>query len=216
MTPERKRALFKATTVLVPIAVIAGVWHFAGLSAYRSPHDVASALEQVAARPFGWALVPLGFAIGSALFVPVNALIAGVTLTFDPARGVAFALVGGLLGACLSYGLGRLFGPGFVELFKGPKVDKVIERLRAAPLRTSLVLHLLPIGNFTGVNLLAGALKVPFGGFLLGTALGLLPGVLFFAFVSGQRALPLIGLAVLGVVGLAFALRHFAKERVPS
>lgn len=216
MTPERKRAAFKALTVLIPIAVIAAVWHFAGLSSYRSPRDVADALEQLAARPLGWALVPLGFALGAALFVPVNALIAGVTLTFDPVPGIAFAMIGGLLAASVSYGAGRLFGPAVVELFKGPKVDKVIERLRAAPFRTSLVLHLLPVGSFTGVNLIAGALRVPFTGFLLGTMLGLLPGVLFFTFVSAQHALPFIGLAALAVVLLVIALKHFAKERVPS
>jgi phospholipase D1/2 len=163
----------------------------------------------------------LGFAAGAVMFVPVNALIAGVTLSFPALKGFALAMAGGLLGSIVTYGMGLVFGSSIVELSRGPRVDKVVDKLRKNPFRTSLVLHLLPIGNFTAVNLLAGALRVPFFGFLLGTALGLLPGVVFFAFLSDRLpklledpkplniALLVLGLAV--AVALGLLIRRWAK-----
>ena len=71
-------------------------------------------------------------------------------------------------------------------MLRGPRVDPVIERVRRSPFRTSLLLHLLPVGSFTAVNLLAGSLRVPYVGFLLGTALGLMPGMVLFVLLAQQ------------------------------
>ena len=217
MTPKRKLLLYRLVSVALPVLAAALVWHFAGLSQYKRPSDVAHALQALAARPYGLALVPLGFAALAALFVPVNALIAGVALSFDPLHGLAFALSGGLLGASVSYGLGLLFGPRLVDVFRGPKVDRVIDRLRARPFRTSLLLHLLPVGNFAAANLLAGSLKVPFVGFLLGTALGLLPGVVLFivlaeSLAGGAKGLIAGAIGAAALVAFAVVLRRLAKE----
>lgn len=221
MDTSKKKHVWRAATVLIPICAAIAVWHFADLSSYKSPQDVANALQGVADRPFGWALVPLGVAAGALLFVPVNAMIAGVTLSFPPLVGAAFAMAGGLLGALLTYVVGVLFGTSLVELLRGPRVDNVINKLREHPFRTSLVLHLIPIGNFTAVNLLAGALRVPLLGFMIGTALGLLPGVVFFAFFAGQlpklfaKPGPLnIAMVVIGLVAavaIALLVKRWAK-----
>ena len=37
---------------------------------------------------------------------------------------------------------------------------------------------MLPVGNFSLINIIAGALGIPFGDYMLGNAIGLLPGVL--------------------------------------
>lgn len=225
MDTSKRKHVWRATTVLIPITAAIAVWHFADLSSYQSAADVAAALQGVADRPFGWALVPLGMAAGALLFVPVNAMIAGVALTFPPLVGAAFAMGGGLLGALVTYFVGVFFGTSVVELLRGPRVDQVIKKLRENPFRTSLVLHLIPIGNFTAVNLLAGALRVPLLGFMFGTMLGLLPGVVFFAFFAGQlpkllsNPKPLnIALVVIGLIAaiiLALLIKRWAK-RGPS
>ena len=230
METTKRQHVWRAATVLIPIAAAIAVWHFADLSSYKSAQDVAQAINRVAERPGGWALVPLGFAAGSMLFVPVNALIAGVTLSFPPLQGFLFAMAGGLIGAFLTYFVGILFGTSVVELLRGPRVDQVVHKLRRNPFRTSLVLHLLPIGNFTAVNLLAGALRVPLGGFMLGTTLGLLPGVIFFAFLAGQLpgllknprplSIALLVAGLLAAVVLGFVIKRLVKrppsEHVPT
>jgi phospholipase D1/2 len=216
---DRRQLVWRAAMVLIPIAAVVLLWHFAGLSQYRSAQDVARALQQLAAQPFGFALVPLGFALGAVLFVPVNALILGVTLSFDPLRGAAFAMAGGLMGGAAGYGVGRLFGAPVYELLRGPRIERVVEKLRRNPFRTSLLLHLMPIGNFAAINLLAGSLRVPFGGFLLGTALGLLPGVVLFVVlrtVHAPAVLVVGGIVVLLVVGFLLERLYRRREHVEA
>ncbi|MBL8951381.1 MAG: TVP38/TMEM64 family protein [Myxococcaceae bacterium] len=221
MTPERKKQLFKAATILIPIVVVGALWLFTPLNQFRKAEDVANALRAITERPFGWALVPLGFALGAVLFVPVNALVVGVALSFDPLRGFTYAMTGGMLASMIAYGLGKVFATSVIELMRGPKVDKFIDKLRENPFRASLLLHLMPIGNFTAVNMLAGALKVPFFGFLLGTFLGLMPGVLFFTLLGGQLpklmegsvfTFVTLGLGVLATVGIGLLIRKWMKQ----
>ncbi|MBK7861548.1 MAG: TVP38/TMEM64 family protein [Archangiaceae bacterium] len=220
MTPERKKQLWRAATILIPIVVIGATWLFTPLREFRTPEDVSGALNAFADRPFGWALVPLGFALGAVLFVPVNALVIGVALSFHPVRGFIYAMGGGLVAAVIAYAAGRVFASSVIELMRGPKVDKFIDKLREHPFRASLLLHLMPIGNFTA-NLLAGAMKVPFIGFVLGTALGLAPGVLFFTLLGGQLprllhggvfTVVIVGLGVLATVGIGLLIRKWVKR----
>jgi phospholipase D1/2 len=216
VSPKRKKAVYRAATLALPALAIALAWHFLGLSQDRSPQEIARALEQLAARRWGWAWVPLGFAAGSALFVPVNALIAGTALTFDPLRGCAFVMGGGLMGASMSYGVGWLFGSRLVDVLRRPRVDPVIERVRRSRFRTSRLLHLLPVGSFTAVNLLAGSLRVPYVGFLLGTALGLMPGMVLFVLLAQQlgssKGVVVAVVGVLALVVAGFMLRRLVKE----
>ena len=94
--------------------------------------------------------------------------------------------------------------------------------LRTHAFRSALIVHLLPFGSFTAVNLLGGSLRMPLGAFLLGTGLGLLPGVAFFTLVAGRLPdvvceptalnIALLAGAVVLVFGLTWGLRRWAKR----
>ncbi len=214
---------FRILTLALPLLAVAAVWYFLDVASFRSADEVARAVRALGDRPFGFAFVPLGFALGTLLFLPVTALIVGTTLAFDPWPGFVYAMTGGLIGAALAYGVGRALGSWVVDGFSGPRLNKFTGQLRANPFRSSLILHLLPFGSFTVVNLLAGSLRVSFGRFLLGTAVGLLPGIVFFTFLSGQfpqailSASPLkwglIAVAVLAMAGVGWLLRRWARAR---
>jgi uncharacterized membrane protein YdjX (TVP38/TMEM64 family) len=180
MKPKRVQRWWRAAMVVVPVAAIAASWHCGHLSRFSSAQEAARALHGLGERPMGWAAVTAGVALGAVLFVPINALIAAVTLSFDPLRGFALAMGGSLLGAAAGYGIGYLFGASLVELLPGRRLRQVIEVMQRHAFRTSLLLRLAPLGHFTLLNLLAGSLEVPFWRFMLGTLLGLLPGVGLF------------------------------------
>ena len=50
------------------------------------------------------------------------------------------------------------------------------------------VARLIPVGNFSDINLVAGSLRAPFGGFMLGNAVGVLPGILALALFTDRVA----------------------------
>lgn len=203
-------------------AGIAAVWYFAG-SSLRSADDVASRLRELAARPLGFLFVPLAFAAGTVLFVPVNALIAGVALVFSPLECFCFAFSGALLGACATYWVGRALGASAAERLRGPRVERFIAMVKQNPFRASVILRLVPVGSFGASNMLAGSLRVPFAGYFWGNVVGLTPGIAFFAFLKGQLPkvlgdpspanLALLAGGVLALVALFIVLRRWAKGR---
>ena len=85
-----------------------------------------------------------------------------------------------------------------------------------------LTARLLPVGNFALINLLAGAFGVPFRSYMVGNAVGLMPGLLGVSVIAGavrtlsaSRTLPSViglALAIVLVAALLFGVR-FALRR---
>lgn len=224
MTARNSRAwALHAVAWLLPALAIAAVWYFGDLGTFRSAEEVERAVQAFAQRQLGFVWVPLAFALGTVLFIPVTALIVGTALAFEPWVGISYALVGSLLGAAFAYGAGRLLGSKIIDRISGPRLAKLARQLRAHAFRSTLLVRLVPIGGFTVVNLLAGSLRVPFGGFLLGNLVGLLPGLLLVTFLSGHlpeviRSPTVFNLGVLTLVVLAllragWALRRWVQRR---
>ncbi|MBS1150224.1 MAG: hypothetical protein H6Q89_1922 [Myxococcaceae bacterium] len=212
--------------VLAAVAFLTGVaaiWHFADLSTFHSAAEVGRAVRAIGEGRLGFVYVPAGFALGTLLFLPVTALIGGTILAFDPVRGFAYSLIGALLGAALQYGVGRVLGSAAIDRISSPRAKQFTGQLRGHPFRSSLILHVLPFGSFTVINLLAGSVRMPFAGFLAGCALGLMPGLVLFTFLAGRvpeavrSPTPLnLLLLVAGAVilfGGGWWLRRWAKRR---
>jgi uncharacterized membrane protein YdjX (TVP38/TMEM64 family) len=122
---------------------------------------------------------------------PLTPLISLCLLAFGATAGCGYALIGSLASAALSYWLGRAVGHVPLRRANGPRMAKLRAALRKRAFRATTAARLLPLGNFTAINLLAGALYVPFLRFMLGNLAGLLPGVLGMALFAKQLALTL-------------------------
>jgi phospholipase D1/2 len=175
----RRRPLLILLPLLPLLLLIAAVWGFADLDQLNSADKVAAAARKLSASPAAFPYVLLAFVFGTAVFFPVTALITGTVLAFDPVRGFTYAFFGTLLGACTTYALGRLMGSRALTYLSGPRMNRFGELMRAHAVRASIAARLLPIGNFTGLNLFAGSLRIPFGSYFVGNVIGILPGVLF-------------------------------------
>jgi uncharacterized membrane protein YdjX (TVP38/TMEM64 family) len=188
---------------------------------HPTPHEVAQRLADIlAARSGGLFLAVLVYAAASVAFIPVT-LLATVTLAvFGAWPGIAIAWMGGLLGANLSHALGRLVGPRLVAwLPRG--ADKHLRRfVTRRPISSALLMRLAPVGNFGAFNLVAGAAGLPAKSFLVGNAVGLLPGLLGLGLVVDRVLATLrnpgprnvaITIGAVALVGVTFLV---AKRRV--
>jgi uncharacterized membrane protein YdjX (TVP38/TMEM64 family) len=86
----------------------------------------------------------------------------------------------------LSYALGRAFSPLPLRYLRGPRLMKLRAQLRRRGFRAVAAARLIPVGNFTAINLLAGALRVPFRNYLLANVFGLLPGVVVLTLLADR------------------------------
>jgi phospholipase D1/2 len=88
-----------------------------------------------------------------------------------------------------------------------------------------VIAHMLPVGPFTIVNMLAGASHIGFRDFMIGTLMGMIPGMIALAILIDrvtatmqQPDMPTI-LLLLGVMGAmaagAWLIARLLKKRAP-
>ncbi len=157
---------------------LALIWRATPLSAWIEPERLGALLELLRVQWYGPPAAAAIFAVASLLLVPVTALTIAAGLALGPLIGVPVAWAGSLAGAAAGYGVGHLLWRDAVRRVAGERLNTLSERLARRGIVATALLRLVPVAPFTVVNLVAGASQVRAGDFLIGTALGMLPGTL--------------------------------------
>lgn len=130
------------------------------------------------------------FTVACVALVPVTALTVAAGLALGAGVGIAVAWLGGIAAAVLGYWAGRLLWRDSVRRLAGLRLNALSRRLARRGILSSALLRSIPIAPFMVVNLVAGASHVRPRDFVVGTALGMLPGtVLLIVAGDGIRAL---------------------------
>jgi len=217
---NQKRRIWIGVIVLFLLFAAASAWKWTPLADLIDVNRLAgwaASLRQSPARHF----YLLGaYVIGSILLVPITAMILVTAIIFGPVMGSLYSIVGSLVGAAVTYAIGRFLGQDFVRNIAGAKWRRLEQKIRQTGIVAVTTLRLLPIAPFTVVNIISGAFKVPLRDYILGSLLGLLPGILItnlFAhqFTSAIRDpgigafLVLAALIIITIVGTVWLKRRF-------
>lgn len=203
-------------SIACALALVLSLAKASGVLAFANPESFRALLAQLAGDPMLPLYVLAAFLAAGALLVSPWLVIAQVALLVPPAEAIPLALSGALLSAGAFYGLGRFAGASFAQRVVPERVQRAVD---GAGLGAVIVVRAVPALPYTLVNLCAGAFRVPLGVYLLGTALGMSPGIVAFALV-GDRVLAamthpsprsvglVIGVATLAAIGLVVARRR--------
>ena len=217
---NQKRRIWIGVIILFLLFAAASAWKWTPLADLIDVNRLAGwagSLRQSPARHF----YLLGaYVIGSILLVPITAMILVTAIIFGPVMGSLYSIVGSLVGAAVTYAIGRFLGQDFVRKIAGAKWRRLEQKIRQTGIVAVTTLRLLPIAPFTVVNIISGAFKVPLRDYILGSLLGLLPGILItnlFAhqFTSAIRDpgigafLVLAALIIITIVGTVWLKRRF-------
>ena len=156
--------------------------------------------------------------------VPRNVLSVAAGLLLGLRDGLLVALPGALLGAVVAFWIGRLLGREAVERFTGARAARVDALLRRRGVTAVLVCRLLPVVPFVGVNYSAGLTAVRFRDYVLGTAVGIVPGAVAYVAVGALGTSPtswpfvaaLAALAILSLAGASWYRRRRVSGRPTS
>jgi phosphatidylserine/phosphatidylglycerophosphate/cardiolipin synthase-like enzyme/uncharacterized membrane protein YdjX (TVP38/TMEM64 family) len=224
------RSLLRYAALLVAVAGVAATWRFTPLHAYLDLARVVALGQRLrgsAAAP----LLVLGAYVGGALlFFPITLMLASTALVFGPRLGFVYGLGGALAGALVTYGAGRLLGRSRARWLEGPRLARVRRHLQRRGLAAVVTARVLPVGNFTVINMVAGAVPIRLRDYVLGNILGLLPGLVgltIFAdrlratLTSPRPGKLLLLVAVVAVLcallgGLRRALARHARRHGPA
>lgn len=177
---QRKPARFRALPLASIVIAIVGVgllWRFTPLAEWLDPQRIAPWLDALSENAWSGPLVLVSFVIGSLVVFPVTVLVAATAIALGPISGFAYAFCGAMLGAAATYGVGRLIGPRRLERWVGRWIRRVSKRLRRGGIVPMMLVRNVPIAPFSVVNVVAGATAMRFRDYLIGTALGMGPGI---------------------------------------
>lgn len=205
---------------LIVVALI-GIW--AHSKGWTDPEAVRELLAPYRSSWVGLPVVLLVFVVAELFFFPVLLLIAGCGLAFGPWLGSIYALVGSVASAILPFFIGRRLGKQRLLRWGGPPAKKLIGSLKGKGLVAAFLIRKIP-APFSLVNMLCGASGLRLRDFVLGTALGMLGGIVIIALVSGNVAnlasddgptRYLLGGAMLVVVlAVVLVLQRFMNRRL--
>jgi phospholipase D1/2 len=153
-------------------------------------------------------------------------LIAVTAAVFGPLAGTVYALCGALASASVTYALGRRLGRETVRRLAGHRLNALSQRLARRGVLAIVVVRLLPVAPYSVVNLVAGASHIGWRDFLLGTALGLLPGIVMASlFVDraiaairdpGPVTYVVLCAVAAAIVGVGVAARRWLRAPAPG
>jgi uncharacterized membrane protein YdjX (TVP38/TMEM64 family) len=144
-------------------------------------------------------------------------------LALGPVLGFVCSAVGVLLAAAATFVSGRLIGRDALRRWLGPRLEALEKRVSQHGVLAVALVRKVPIAPFTIVNMLLGAIGFRFRDFLFGTALGMLPGIAAFSFLSDRvinawrqptvTNVTLIGAAIVVWLGVVLGVQHLVNRR---
>ncbi len=220
-----RRAFPLAVLVLGLIAFFAlGLDRYMSFEVLRENRHLL--LRWVESWGFAAALVyMIVYAAAVAFSIPSGALmsITGGFL-FGVVWGSLYILVGATVGATLLFAVAKMSVGDYLRGRAGPWMEKMEEGFGKNALSYLLMLRLMPLFPFFVVNLVPAFLGVPLSTYVIGTFVGIIPGVFVFASVGAglgsifdegaefslsgiltpQIALAMAGLALLVLIPVAY------------
>jgi uncharacterized membrane protein YdjX (TVP38/TMEM64 family) len=187
---KKKRRLRRALARLIALAVLAilllAFWRYSPIVDWANPEQLGLLLDRVSASPFAGLLVVSAFLLGSFVVFPVTALIAANGVAFGPWEGLIWASAATLIAASVNYLLARTLPRQFVDRWFGPWMRRMGHRFESEAIVSIMIARNIPIVPFTLVNLVAGAARIRFRDYLIGTILGTGPTIVALT-ILGDR-----------------------------
>ena len=213
--------IVKLAAALFAVAGLTCAWHFTALSDWLSPASVEQAMVAFAASPLAPLYVLIAYLAGALVAFPLIVLIAATAAAFGPVLGFAYALIGSMASAILMYGVGAWLGRRPLQSVFGPRLGRIRNAISRSGILAVAAVRLVPIAPFSMVNMVAGACEVRMVDYVVGTVLGLLPGLLvmsalgyqIFRFLVAPTASDLLALA--GAV-LVWAMLVFGAQKLAT
>jgi len=168
----------------VLLLVLAAVWAWSPARRWLDPEVLSAYFNGAEGTLWGPVVFTGLFVVASLLMVPLSVLIVVSILVFGPWIGASVSLVGGCASAGLGFWLGRSWMRDTVRERMGRRYEKLSAAFARGGVLSVLAVRIVPIAPYGVVNLVAGGTEVRVGHFLLGTLLGLLPGVIGLSFAA--------------------------------
>jgi uncharacterized membrane protein YdjX (TVP38/TMEM64 family) len=215
----RRPAWGKIIAAAVVIAALAAAWRYTPLSEYITGERVNAWARTIRGATWAPVLVILAYTPAAFVMFPRPVLTLLTVIAFGPWLGFAYGMTGIIGAALATYYVGHLLPEKTVQRLAGDKLDDVIKALRRHGLMAMLAVRIVPVAPFAVEGLIAGAVPLKLWDYILGTFLGMLPGVLATTVFGSQIAAALedpstinwwiVGAVIVAMIALTWYVRRW-------
>jgi uncharacterized membrane protein YdjX (TVP38/TMEM64 family)/phosphatidylserine/phosphatidylglycerophosphate/cardiolipin synthase-like enzyme len=224
--PPRSPAWGKIAAFAVVCLALTALWKFTPLATFLDGNHVTGWARRAGDEWWVPILTVLLYTPVAFTLFPRPLLTLFAVIAFGPFMGFVYAMVGIELSAWVSFVLGKKMNRNTVRRIAGTKLNGILQVLRRRGLLAMTALRLVPIAPFLVEGVVAGAARVKLSDFMIGTALGMLPGTLTSTVFGDQlqtwledpRRINYWAIAlVLGLLGIAtWLVRRWLLASAPS
>ncbi len=184
--PSRRSRWIKLVGALICLGVLFGLWRFTPLREIVTADAVRHWAETFGRQPWAPLAILLAYTPASVIMFPRPLITLAAVVAFGPWLGSVYALGGIELAALSGYFAGWGVSRDRLRRIGGRSLDALSARLRSGGLAVMVLVRLLPVAPFVVVSLFAGAARVGLTAFVLGTAIGMAPGLIGMAVFGAQ------------------------------
>jgi phosphatidylserine/phosphatidylglycerophosphate/cardiolipin synthase-like enzyme/uncharacterized membrane protein YdjX (TVP38/TMEM64 family) len=180
------RTIFAVLGLVAALAGLALAWQYTSLKDFADVGFVSSVISE--RSQFAPLLAIAAFVVGGLVVFPVLVLIAATAAALGPWMGFVSAGIGVLLSALTLFMIGRFLGHARLQRLLGRRAARIQRRVIGKGVVAVAMIRMVPIAPFSIVNLVAGASELSLRDFMLGTILGMAPGIAVMAALGAQIA----------------------------
>jgi len=220
-------ALLRGLIILAALFAFAAALRWTDLGDWLNLGSLASSVVWLRNDPNAPLWVIVAYLLGGVSSFPVTLLIFASAFILNSWLAITCSLLGCLLSAMLLYAAGRWIGRKNVMRLAGRRLNRVNRLISKQGALAVTAVRMIPVAPYSLVNLAAGAAGVPLRDFVLGTLLGMSPGVAGITFFTKQleqmilspspfNLLVLIGTLVLMLAGIVGLRRWITSKQSPG
>lgn len=182
--PPPLSTLAKMTVLTIAAVALLLSWRYTPLGNLTEVDTLRQFIENNTNELSAPLLVVAMFGVLGLFVMPVTVMILVTAVMFDPVEAIAYASLGALFSASLSYGIGHLVGRRYIRRLLGRRINRISRAIGRRGVFAVFTLRSMPIAPFTLINLVSGASHVRYRDFLIGTLFGMAPGIVAISVVG--------------------------------
>lgn len=168
----------RGTLLMLILIALAALWKWTPIKDWVNITTLTSWAASFRENPMAPLIIVMGFVTGGLIMFPVTIMILVTAFSFQPLLAFLYALAGSVSSAAVGFGLGKLIGRNVVRHMVGFRLNQVSRSLSQRGLMAVVVVRVVPVLPFSVINIIAGASHIGFKDFILGTFIGMAPGIL--------------------------------------
>ena len=182
MVGTRAKSLLKLTPLLVVVALAICFVVFTDSGRSLDRGRIRAFIESV--DPFlARLLYVVAYIAGAILLLPGLVFSFIGAMLFGIWEGTLYTWIGATIGATCAFLFARALGREFVDRLLGGKLQALDQRLRQHGFVSLLILRLVPLFPFNGLNFGCGLTSLRLRDYVLATAIGIVPGTFVYQYL---------------------------------